>query len=186
MTSFKPRAYAHGELINLCGVFAVVNAVRQTVGPVRSFHGKDCRWLFGELVAYLGKTESLTRAVTKGLKRPHISKLLQVSEKALANRFGVSLSHENPFRDNSNIRLSKIINVVKSHQRLPATAVLIGFSGHWSVVQSVSTTGFRLLDSAGVGRLAFNDVIIGIPKDPNETHWILPSWVYLLKYSVKR
>ena len=155
---------------------------RQAVGPVRPFRGRECLWLFGKLVAHLDKTKSLTRALTDGLNRPQVSELLRASEKALAKRFGVNLSHHRPFHGKSNIRLSKIVNAVKEHQRLPATAVLIGFSGHWSVVQSVSKTGFRLLDSAGYDRLAFNDLVVGLPKDTDETHWIPPSWVYLLKY----
>ena len=182
MTSFKPRAYAQGELDILCGMYAVVNATRQAVGPVRPFRGKECLWLFGKLVAHLDRTKRLTRALTDGLNRRQVGKLLDASEKALAKRFGVSLSHKRPFHGKSSIRLSKIINAVKGHQRLPATAVLIGFSGHWSVVQSVSKTGFRLLDSAGYDRLAFNDVVVGVPKDPDKTHWIFPpTRIYLLQ-----
>ena len=120
MTSFKPRAYAQGQLDVLCGLYAVVNAVRQAAGPVRPFRGKECFWLFGELVAYLDQTKSLRRALTDGLTRPHVSNLLRASDKALAKRFGVSLRYVRPFHGKSKIRLSKIINAVKAHQRLPA------------------------------------------------------------------
>jgi hypothetical protein len=40
MRKYKPRAYAQGELDNLCGVYAVVNAVRHTLGPVQHFRGR--------------------------------------------------------------------------------------------------------------------------------------------------
>ena len=72
MTSFKPRAYAQGELDVLCGLYAVVNAVRHSVGPVRPFRGTECVWLFGELVAYLDRTKNLTNAIINGLTRPYV------------------------------------------------------------------------------------------------------------------
>ena len=182
MVAYKPRAYAQGELDYLCGLYAVINAVRHTIGPVRRFGGSECLWLFDELVGELARRRLLAPTMMMGMNQRHVGVLLRTSQAVIASQFGFSFSVRKPFHRRSQVSRRHIMATIRQHQN--AGAVLIGLGMHWSVVEAVTPAGLRLLDSFKYRHVHFRRLIVGRPRHPDqeERDWILPSSLHLLQY----
>jgi hypothetical protein len=184
MKRSKPRAYAQGDLDYLCGVYAVVNAVRYAVAPLRPLRRKDSRRLFCDLIGQLAQTRGLRDSIVEGNGSNDISRLLRVTAGALRNWYRVRLNYHRPFHGRTKISRRILIDTAASHLEKPGTAVLIGFSWHWTVVRKVSRKGFRLIDSAYITQIRFDQIVIGLgSRRVAGKYRVSPSWVYLINAS---
>ena len=182
MRTYKPRAYEQGDLDLLCGLYAVVNAVRHTLGPCAPFRGRDCLWLFGQLVERLNKEKLLARSLVRGMTARQVSLLLHESRGLVAARYGVTFDVVRP-----RVRVRRVPQLKRFVRRAlarPGTAVLMRFTDHWSVVRRVTPVSLRLLDSAGYHRVRDDDLLLGRPRRPadRDKDYVVTSTIYLLRY----
>jgi len=188
MRAYKPRAYEQGDLDFLCGLYAVVNAVRHTLGPCAPFGGRDCLWLFGRLAEQLHKDRSLARALVRGMTAVQIGLLLREGRRLVAARHGFTFDYTRPLARAPVRRIPQLKRFVRRALARPGTAVLMRFTDHWSVVRRVTPAGLRLLDSAGYHRVRDDDLLLRRPRRPadRDKDYVVPSTIYLLRYRAER
>jgi len=183
MRTYKPRAYEQGDLDLLCGLYAVVNAVRHTLGPCAPFRGRDCLWLFGALVERLDKKKLLARALVRGMTSRQVSLLLRESRSLVAARHGFTFDVVRPL---ARARVRRVPQLERFVRRSlgPGTVVLMRFTDHWSVVRYATRTSLRLLDSAGYRRVRYDELLLRRPRRPadRDKDYVLPAVIYLLRY----
>lgn len=180
------RAMFQGDLDSLCGLYAVINAVRKAAKDIQPIRGKDCIWLFNRLIAMLDKEKNTLRcAVTDGLTQRDLSRVLAATNELVQKRFKATLSYHRPFWHKPNVGLKTLCRLVAAHEREPATAVLVGFSEHWSVIDSMTRSGLKLLDSSNYGRLRFDKIVVTYQTHVAKRHCLQPSCVWLLRYSAQ-
>ena len=181
MSRSAQRAMFQGDLDSLCGLYAVINAVRKAAKDVQPIHGKDCIWLFNKLVATFDD-KAFRIAVTDGLGQREVSRLLAVTNELVQRRFKANLSYQRPFWGKPDIGLKGLRRLVAAQQQERATAMLVGFSEHWSVIDSMTRSGLRLLDSSNYGRLRFDKLAVTTQTYVAKRHCLQPSCVWLLRY----
>ncbi len=91
-----PRARIQGNLDGLCGVYAVVNAVRN-LAPTR-LNGDEERELFRQLIAKLGEERRLEDALCNGMTVQPLGRLIDSADEFLQINRGHRLSRQLAFR----------------------------------------------------------------------------------------
>jgi hypothetical protein len=175
-----------GDLDSLCGLYAVINAVRKAAKDVQPIRDEDCIWLFNRLIATLDdQKDTLRHAVIDGLTQRDVGRLLAATNELVQKRFKATLSYQRPFWRKRNVGVKSLCRLLAFHEQEPATALLVGFSEHWSVIDSITRSGLRLLDSSNYGRLPFNKLAVTYQTHLAKRHCLQPSCVWLLRYSAR-
>ena len=188
MRTYRPRAYAQGELDNLCGLYAVINGLRHAIQPERRLSGHDYLWLFQELIHKLAESNELDDVISNGFSRKQVDTLLKASQTIALERWGQFVEVERPFRKERPPRKASVVEAIRQHQRKRGRSVILQFSEHWSVVKRVTETRFDLLDSYEYRRLRIDELRIGVPITPTDDanwYWLSPASVFLVSANGK-
>lgn len=182
MHTYRPRAYAQGELDNLCGLYAVINGIRHALHPIHRLSGNEYLWLF----QVLAQSDELDRVISLGFNRRQVASLLKASKTIALDRWGCRVDSTRPFRTDPTRRLAPIIETIKHHESVPGRSVIFRFSGHWSVVKHAGENRFDMLDSYEYHRIRYDELRIGKPqtrRDDADWYWLSPSSIFLLRVS---
>lgn len=184
MPRYRPRAYGQGDLDRLCGLYAVVNAIRHTIGPIHRFRGGECLWLFQQLALVMARRRVLGTMVAVGLNTRHVQLLLRTSQALLADRFGFSIDYQCPYHRRSDVRLHELTRVIRSATTEPGMAALARFCDHWSVIERDTGKAFRLLDSASFKQIRHRKVVLGpgLGATDGDKEWAIPATLHILTY----
>jgi len=182
MGGIRNRAMRQGELDSLCGIYAVINAVRKAARNYQSLDLDDCVWFFTELIKTLDANDSLRRAVIDGLSSRDLSQLLGATNELLQRRFKASLTYHRPFWGRPNIGLKGLRQLICAQEQETATAMLVAFSDHWSVIDSMTRSGLRLVDSSNDRPLRFDKLVVTSRSYIPNKDCLQPSSVWLLRY----
>ena len=137
--------YAQGELDGLCGVYAIVNAVENTVAGWKK---EDANGLFNHLVTRLSGQGRLHTAMADGIGVRELCRLIDHAGVYLADEYGLSLKRRIAF--NRRVPLSSYWQRIQEHLQGRGHTAIIGLWGkheHWSCVDSMSGHKVHLLDS---------------------------------------
>src|SRR5918993_3884695 len=146
------RAYRQGDLDGLCGVYAIINALRYLF-QLKEDH---CRALFAALI----------KALHRRCRRPHhpilwgmsFSTLKWLIEAAQTCRVleGAQTFQARPLRLSRDQRNLPQLWSGLSQELTPTCVAIVGLGGiadHWCVVIRVTPRTLRLLDSSGQTRI---------------------------------
>jgi hypothetical protein len=137
--------YAQGELDGLCGVYAIVNAVENTVAGWKK---EDANGLFNHLVTRLSGQGRLHTAMADGIGVRELCRLIDHAGAYLADEYGLSLKRHIAFA--RRVPLSSYWKRLQEHLQCRGHTAIIGLWGkyeHWSCVHSMSGHTVHLLDS---------------------------------------
>ena len=137
-TAAVPRPFAQGDLDWLCGVYAVINAVRLAARPHCRLGKADCGELFAALLAELAGAGRLRGFVTGGMGRGMLVRLLRRADRWLRKRHGLALEVSRPFAERDEPGPEACLRVLAAHLARPGTAAIVGSDEHWTVVRAVT------------------------------------------------
>jgi len=147
-TSLAPLQ--QGDLDRLCGLYAIINAIRLALYPQYKLGRRQLRILFDEGIAFLSRTRSLKAAASSGMYEAHWSKLCQHLLTTAGNLAGVEL-HMMRYPARSLSSTTVALKALKHHLKhgRPVLLALEGRLNHWTVVVRFSDKRLSLFDSDG-------------------------------------
>src|SRR5690242_10153207 len=91
------RTYRQGEFDGLCGVYAIINAVRLAAAAYRHLPRSACAELFATLTAELDGREGLHATMTDGIVPQQMARLLACADAWLQGEYRLVLQVRRPF-----------------------------------------------------------------------------------------
>jgi len=152
----RPAPLQQGELDGLCGLYAIINAIRWSVGERGGLVGRQVDNLFGWLIEEVERTAGGMAAVALGIHDRPLIAIARASERLLADEFGFRVRVSHPFRPRPPATVAELVRVVRAATERDQVAFLIGLKGrylHWSVCVGATRHHLVLYDSADIHRL---------------------------------
>ena len=151
-----PQPFQQGNLDGLCGIYALINAIR--LATADQLHLSNSEWIgvFGCLLAQADKHTGATNLVTGGVGARRLIALTRYAIDHMADRYGLELTMSRPLIELERPSKRKLIAKLRRLVGRPGSAVLIGLGGHlnhWTVVCSVGDRSLGLFDSSGLHRI---------------------------------
>jgi hypothetical protein len=140
-----------GGLDCLCGIYAIINALRLILNGDNRIKTKDYEQLFEKLIYRLQELSPESVHSIEGIGTIELRQLLAETIDYLEEEFEVEVELTRPLLGSPRIKSAKAIGKLRAALARPGTAVLIGFGGleHWTVVRAITDHHFLLLDSSG-------------------------------------
>lgn len=144
-----------GEYDGLCGVYAIINAIRLLCPELDD---QTTKQLFKRLLATLHKREADPVApVWRGMRMPTLKRLAKEAGRFMRAEYGISLKTRRWGRKKRKAIITlpllwRSLEKELSRQRVP----IIGFGGriqHWSVAQGLTSKLVRLCDSMAMNAI---------------------------------
>lgn len=137
-----------GDLDQLCGIYAVVNAVQLTLG--RSLPYRERLKIFGAMTSALS-ARTLRRALTDGLTSPELLAAFRKNEGDLNRALGIHISA--PYERLPFMNLDHFLDrlQIDAGQEHHAAILFLASPGrkHWTVLKRITRRSIALYDSAG-------------------------------------
>lgn len=155
--------YRQGDLDGLCGLYAVVNAMRLSTKSQR-VHRSIWRDIFAELVILADLHVGISHALTCGIDRTSLIAILEGATRALAERHGLQLFVRRPLRRLSKLSLGDTLGEFNRLLSEPNAALLFSLAGamdHWTVLHSLYRDRLVLWDSAGLHWISASNCRMG-------------------------
>lgn len=175
------RPLEQGHLDGLCGLYAIINAVRVAVYPELTLSTRVSKRLFECGLIILGRKKRLRHTIVNGIDHALWLVMCRVviaeAERLTAYRLVVShlFNHERSWHTRNVIH--GIAASVRRNQ--PVIICLEGRLDHWSVVTQCTPTRFNLFDSAGY-RCIFIASLTASDKRPGKAHLVNRDGVFVL------
>lgn len=141
-----------GGLDSLCGVYAIVNAVRLALAPEDRLTRDDALALYATLTEELARLGDLHDAVTDGIEAGLEWPLAKHAVRYLREECQIDVDVRRPFSGRKAMSLAATVKEIARMAR-DGTAVILEvreWGCHWTVVRGVTEKSLLLLDSAGV------------------------------------
>lgn len=187
MGEFKP--YQQGKLDNLCGIYAIINAIRwgNLKSPQVRFSFDECEALAQEMISCLEDRNRLYSAFKEGLTIPDMSVLLKASKTwLLKNKAIIQVIHK-PFHSESNLPMISLTDRVNSHLLTSKSAAILVTTGeldHWTVPIKVDQIRLDFADSYGISNIEVKDCSCSTFSVPSSKKYkVIPSGLFLLSFS---
>jgi hypothetical protein len=139
------------DLVLLCGLFSVLNAVRLALYP-RELDRRQLRTLFRVGIAHLASTRSLKSTLEAGLDERRWYRLARGVLNDVTEQHGVNLRCEPILADCQRKDSEGAFATLERHL-LAGNPILIGLWGvhqHYSVLSGISAARLTLFDSTGL------------------------------------
>lgn len=191
MSQLKPvklRPYLQGNLDSLCGIYALINAIRWALrNELASAKGPHWEELFRRLTNHAVKEMGHLDLPTSGLSLYAMIGLTHIAREYVSDELNVELLFRRPFAIKKPIEADQTIESISRHLQHPNTAALAAVYGklnHWSVITAIGTRHGHLFDSDHMRRLPIASLR---PKEfldrREQRSHLQPSNVILLKTS---
>ncbi len=148
----RKRAYRQGDLDGLCGVYAVVNALRHLL----RLRDEQCQKLFEKLIKALAQDCSrVHERLLWGMGIRQLRRLVTVASRCRLQGQNLSFAAR-PLRLRREQRTLPDLWAALDEEVGPNCVAIVGLSGvddHWCVVYRVTPKTLQLLDSSGETRI---------------------------------
>lgn len=175
------NARVQGSLDGLCGLYAVVNAVRSIAA--RRLTGLQEAELFRLLIARLGEEGLLEAAICNGIAVPILGLLIDSASMFLLHTEGRGLSKELVTFETPQ-SLGVFWDVLSSHlEEFGPGSIILPLGGkydHWTCVGTMKQKTMSLVDGEGFRRLNRKHCTLSA-METDRPYRLLPSRTYLLR-----
>lgn len=178
MANIKPLA--QGALVQLCGVYAIINCVRISTHGKCAISNDDCQGLFNAIVEDLNQKDCLADVIRYGIGFNLQCQMLRLADDWLYLKKKWRLQYHRPWYRKSSIpEMPVIYNEINTHLNQPNTSALTLIAGpslsHWTVIKSINCNRVALFDSLGYNGYSINN--------KSESYEIVPKGTYLITCS---
>lgn len=152
----RPAPLQQGELDGLCGLYAIINALRWALGAAGDFGRSQVDHLFGRLLDELEREAGGIAAVSLGIHDRPLVALARASGRLLAEDLGLAVRVSQPFRSRRPSTATDLARAIRTATEHDRAAFLIGLKGryrHWTVCVGATRHHLVLFDSADIHRL---------------------------------
>ena len=173
--SSKLKPYRQGDLDGLCGLYAVVNALRLATAGER-LTKYTWRLIFAALAVATDNQVGVANALTWGIDRNRLIKILKEANITIAEETGLQISVRRPLRRHSKIGLADLLGELQELLAQPRAALLIALSGaveHWTVLHSVEPERLVLWDSGGMQWISLGRCRMGYEPTRTNREYVL-------------
>ncbi|WP_421521893.1 hypothetical protein [Ochrobactrum quorumnocens] len=160
MSQLKPvklRPYLQGNLDSLCGIYALINAIRWALrNELASTKGPHWEELFRRLTNHAVKEMGHLDLPTSGLSLYAMIGLTHIGRDYVSDELNVELSLRRPFAIKKPIEADQTIESMSRHLQQTNTAALAAVYGklnHWSVITAIDDKQAQLFDSERIKQL---------------------------------
>lgn len=154
MSQLKPvklRPYLQGNLDSLCGIYALINAIRWALrNELPSAKGPPWEELFRKLTNHAVKEMGHLDLPTSGLSLYAMIGLTHVARAYVSEELNIELLFRRPFAIKKPTQADQTIESISRHLQQPNSAALAAVYGklnHWSVITQVDDKQAQLFDS---------------------------------------
>ena len=161
-----------GSCDNLCGLYAVVNALRLTLSAQRMLTATEVQALFDAGLEHIDERRALAASLRDGIAGKLWRSVGDALCVAAAERTGIPLAIARPFARKQPPRGEAFAQIELFVRRQQTVLIpLEGAYSHYTVIYGYSATSFRLFDSNGHQRI--RRAACGIGADGHESrHWL--------------
>ena len=149
--------YRQGHLDGLCGIYAIINAIRVVLGdPSRHISTEAWQELYAVLMLAVDETVGAATAAGCGIETKPLLHLLSVAARHMADEHEIELTVTRLLKRRERPPLRKVLPRLARISEEPNTAILVSFLGHldhWTVLRRVSKTSIAFFDSSGFKRV---------------------------------
>lgn len=140
-----------GDYDGLCGLYAILNAIRLAAAPTQILSHKYAQRLFVSGVRYLSDRDALERAVCWAIKRQHLQGLVRHLRREAWAIAKLRVHHEHLLEDGDEIDAEQVFAALDHYlsQRKVVLAFLRGAYRHYTVVAGSTRSSLILFDSYG-------------------------------------
>ena len=178
------RPFQQGDLDSLCGVYAIVNAVRTAMLPSTRLKTSECINLFNTLILEAEEHDALTTSVTYGVTYHLMSRLLHSARRWVEDGWGRTCSHHKPFNQRPQAPFPEVMERISTHLGEVGTSAIIGTCGrisHFTVIRRTTAHRILLHDSYGYRYFQRRSCDTQPPENCARSIQIVPTSVYLLR-----
>jgi len=144
--------FAQGDLDNLCGLYAAVNALCVTSAPIRPFSTAEAKQVLQAGIAHLQRRSGLSDALIHGMTLKRQQAVTQHMTKTAADMTEIEFIAKPLMRGMSKLTADAALGMVAS--RISAGSAVIACLEntfwHYTVISGVSASRVYLFDSDGL------------------------------------
>ncbi|MES0129319.1 hypothetical protein [Mesorhizobium sp. M0029] len=160
MSHHAPLPFRQGELDGLCGIYAVINAIRLALGARANLLRRPV-WqdLFVALLESVDLSVGAAHAASNGIDTQPIRYLLKAAILHLATEHDLTIRAKPMLCRDERPCFEELLRRIGDWVRQPGQAVLLSVFGslnHWTVVRRVSHRSLILFDSSGYTRISLD------------------------------
>jgi hypothetical protein len=172
--------FRQGQLDGLCGIYAVINAVRLVLGEAATkLSNDDWQSFFATLLYSADDTIGAANAAAGGIETKPLRKVLKSAVRHLRDEHGVSLVARSLLPRHHRPAFPEFLNILRGTVEVPNQTVIVtieGFLSHWTVLRAVSESSFQLFDSSGYDRITIaNCRMTYEPKRVSRREYLFPA-----------
>lgn len=170
-----------GALDSLCGVYAILNAVRLLAYPDKHIHMRDLKTLFRRGVKILSKQRHLKFTLSWGLDPVPWDRFLERFLPDVEAVVGFRIKQHKVFESEDGRKVSEVARALRSHldQGHPIVLILGGAYDHWTVIAGHSEQRLHLFDSYGYCWISTRSLTLD-QQLRNRAHLLMPdaTWAF--------
>lgn len=173
------KPYSQGELSNLCGLYAVINAIRLLV-PERAGDRELWAQVYRMAIRHLARARKLKEGIERGLTFEAWKVMQHAVYDELSEHTNMAVRMRPLLRRRSNsmqdvgIAIQHAIDAGR-----PVLCVLSGTLNHYTVIAGYTPTSWLLQDSSGLRWVARRSTAIGYPQ--GTSHWIPLAALFIIR-----
>ena len=180
-----PLPFQQGHLDGLCGLYALINAIRLATSDHLDLTNDQWTGIFACLLTEADAHTGATNLVMGGIGTRRLIALARYAVKHMANHHGIRLEMSRPLINLAKPSQRKLVAELRRLVGRPASAILIGIGGsldHWSVVRSVGDHYLGLFDSSSCQRIQIDRCRARHEKNLRTVvqHVLHPDWIIRL------
>ena len=140
-----------GDYDGLCGLYAILNAIRLAAAPTQILSHKRTQQLFVSGVRYLSEKACLERAVCWAIERQRWLGLMRHMRREAWRTARLRVHHVHLFEDGDEVDAKQALAAIEHHiaERKAVLTFLRGAYRHYTVVAGSTSTSLILFDSYG-------------------------------------
>jgi len=148
-----PKPYRQGQLDALCGIYTIINGVRNACTSASISKHAIPSGLFADLLGSLEAHGQAQEVICNGMGLRVHERCLRAARDHLSKR-NIEMSWVRPWRGKKRLNLILAFKAIQDHIDEPGGTALLRFSTHyyehWTVVQEVSAGEVKFSDSTGI------------------------------------
>ena len=176
------RPLSQGDLDGLCGIYAIINAIRLVYR--RRFNDQKQEDLFEYLTDYAIKEQGNLRLLNDGIGLRHMQQLLNVGIEYLSEDLNIDVEVARPWR-----KISTPLPCdwqIDSLLADPKVSIIIGLERptfHWTVISGCSEQEYIVFDSGDLEPIPFIQTAFTRKQNPlfDEDYIISASSIFVVK-----